>query len=373
MRVAFVAHSLRPGGSERQLITLATGLAEAGHDVIVIVFRGGGAFESELREADIDCYELDRRVSWYGPHGIRRMVQILRAWQPDVVHSYLSLPNLVVAGLRPVLGRAKLAWGVRAAEVVEGFDRLSRAALGATVALSRVPDVIIANSEAGYRYHVRRGYPERKMVVIENGIDTDRYAPDPVGRKRLRRELGVRDEERLVGLVARLDPVKDHATFLEAAALVAGEEPDVRFVCVGAAEGSLRAPFDLLARKRGITDRLHWLRDRSDMSAVYSALDIGCLSSISEGFPNVVAEAMACGTPCVVTDVGDAARIVEGTGVVVPPRRPPALAAGIRKLIPQVGMNDGLGEAVRATILEYYSAPRLVNRTVALFDRTMRS
>src|SRR5262249_31288047 len=119
MRVAFVAHSLRAGGSERQLVTLASGLSSTGHDVLVVVFRGAGAFEPELHDAGIRVHQLDRHATWYQPTGLRDLVRALRSWRPDVVHSYLVEPNLVVAILRPFLRHARLAWGVRAADLEE--------------------------------------------------------------------------------------------------------------------------------------------------------------------------------------------------------------------------------------------------------------
>jgi glycosyltransferase involved in cell wall biosynthesis len=373
MRISFVAHSLRPGGTERQLVTLASGLAKEGHDVLVVVFRGTVVFEPELRGAGIRLHQIDRHAHWYRPAGLWNLVGVLRSWNPDVVHSYLVEPNLIVAVLRPLLRHARLVWGVRGADVEEALDARSRATLTATIPFSRVPDVIIVNSEAGRRHHSGRGYPERKMVVVPNGIDTDYYRPDPAGRRRVRDELGVPPESPLVGLVARLDPLKDHGTFLDAAAAVCEKEPDVRFVCVGGGPAPVRAQLEAFTSERGIRERVHWLGERSDLPAVYSALDVNCLSSLSEGFPNAVAEAMACGTPCVVTDVGDAARIVDGVGNIVARRSPTDLAEGISKLLArQAAEGEELSNQVRSRVVEEYSVSRLVERTVEVLEEIKR-
>jgi glycosyltransferase involved in cell wall biosynthesis len=242
----------------------------------------------------------------------------------------------------------------------------------ASTPLSWLADLIIVNSEAGRRFHLRRGYPKRKLVVIENGIDTEQFRPDAVRRAEVRREWNVADDHRLVGLVARLHPVKGHREFIEAASIVARRAPSTDFVCVGRGDGPERSALEDLARTYGLEKRLRWAGERTDMPAVYAALDICCLSSTGEAFPNVVAEAMACGTPCVVTDVGDAAAIVNGTGTVVPPRDPDAFATGIESLVRRADRErEEFEAAVRARIEKHYSVDRLVTRTVSALNEAL--
>jgi glycosyltransferase involved in cell wall biosynthesis len=370
MKVAFVTHSLETGGSERQVAVLAKGLAAAGHDVTIVVLRPGGPLDDELRDSPVRWVTLGT-PTWYGPRGLQRIASVLRSVRADVVHPYQSLPNVVVTLLRPFLGDSALVWGVRDADMESVRQRRGgRSVSMASRPLSRLADRIIVNSEAGRRFHIRRGYPESKLVVIQNGIETDRFRPDPVGRVRVRGEWGVADDQLLVGIVARPHPVKDHRTFIEAASIVARRAPTAEFVCVGRADGPERPALQGLVSARGLEDRLRWAGERVDMSSVYAGLDVCCLSSTGEGFPNVVAEAMSCGTPCVVTDVGDAAAIVGNIGVVVPPRDPCALADGIDRLLDRVEREpDSLGMAARARIEDHYSISRLVERTAcALCD-----
>ena len=371
MRVAFVIHSLQRGGSERQLTTLAAGLAAQGHDITVFVLRGGGALEAELVDRGPIVVDASRARPWYVPAGIVQLVRDLRRWRPDIVHSYLVVPNLLVALLRPFLGPARVVWGVRAAG--EGrYHHLSRLAFAATSIAAHIPRLIIANSEAGRRYHLRRGYPARKTIAIENGVDAARFQRDPVGRDRVRAEWGVVAGAPLIGLVARPDPLKDHETFLRAAGEVAASDATARFVCVGGNAAPGVAGLEQLAARLGLADRLVWAPERDDMAAVYSAFDGGCLSSVSEGFPNVIAEAMACGTPCVVTDVGDAGALVDDLGVVVAPGDAPALAAGMRKLLDRVASEgDALRAAARRRVVERYSVAHLVERTAAALSQLL--
>jgi glycosyltransferase involved in cell wall biosynthesis len=358
MRVAFVTHSLETGGSERQVAALAKGLAGAGHDVAIVVLRSGGALEAELRDSGV-CFVSLGSQDWYRPSGLRRITSVLRSFQPDVIHPYQSLPNVVITLLRPFLGRATLVWGVRDADM-ESTRRIrgGRSMAAASTPLSWLADLIIVNSEAGRRFHLRRGYPKRKLVVIENGIDTEQFRPDAVRRAEVRREWNVADDHRLVGLVARLHPVKGHREFIEAASIVARRAPSTDFVCVGRGDGPERSALEDLARTYGLEKRLRWAGERTDMPA--------------EAFPNVVAEAMACGTPCVVTDVGDAAAIVNGTGTVVPPRDPDAFATGIESLVRRADRErEEFEAAVRARIEKHYSVDRLVTRTVSALNEAL--
>jgi glycosyltransferase involved in cell wall biosynthesis len=369
MRVAFVTHSLETGGSERQVAALAKGLAEAGHDIAIVVLRPGGVLETELRDSGVRFVSLGPQ-DWYRPSSLRRIASLLRSLQPDVIHPYQSLPNVVMTFLRPFVGSGTLVWGVRDAHVeLTRRDPGARALSSVSAVLSRFADLIVVNSEAGRRFHLRRGYPKDKLVVIQNGIDTNQFRPNPVGRARIRQEWNIADDRQLVGLVARLHPVKGHRTFIEAAGILTQRAPSIEFVCVGPDDGPQRSALEELARSCGLQSRLRWSGERADMPAVYAAFDVCCLSSTREAFPNVVAESMACGTPCVVTDVGDAAAIVDGTGTVVASSDPCALANGIESLLSRVEREGAeLHKSVRARIERHYSVDQLVRRTVRVLE-----
>jgi glycosyltransferase involved in cell wall biosynthesis len=226
--------------------------------------------------------------------------------------------------------------------------------------LSILPDAIIANSHVGRDYHLALGYPAEKTVVIPNGIDTERFRPNPLARRRIREEWGIKEQEELIGLVGRLDPMKDHPIFIEAAALLAKRRSEIRFVCVGGGPDEYRAELQRHAKQLGLEDRLLWVGIREDMPAVYTALDIAVSSSYGEGFANVIGEAMACGVPCVVTNVGDSARVVADLGEVVPPKDPVALRDAIERLLDQKPHTPA---QVRLRIVEGLSAEAMVVNT----------
>jgi glycosyltransferase involved in cell wall biosynthesis len=179
----------------------------------------------------------------------------------------------------------------------------------------------------------------------------------------VRTEWKIGDGEVAIGLVARLDAMKDHRNFLRACAILAKRREDLRFVCVGGGASAYRAELDGFAVALGIANRLIWAGPRSDMPAVLSALDIASSSSLGEGFSNAIAESMACERPCVVTDVGDSARIVGEFGEVVPPRDPDAFASAMMRMLDRIDENAEIGREARARIVNEFSVEHMVVRT----------
>jgi len=364
--IFFLARSLDRGGAERQLTELATGLVRRGHTVAVVVFYGGGVFEDALRAAGVRLIVLNKRGRWDVLPFFFRLLHELRREHPVVLHSYLTVPNLLAVLCKSFLPGTRVVWGLRASNMdLQRYDWLARLTARLEARFSRLADCVIANSEAGKRHAIALGFPEKSIRVIHNGIDTARFCFDPDGRTRARAGWGVRDDEVLVGLAARLDPMKDHLTFLEAARIVARKYQGARFVCVGSGEAAYTAMLEQQAAALGLGDRLIWTGARDDMRAVFSAFDIAVSSSsFGEGFSNALAEAMACGLPCVATDVGDSALIVGTTGVIVPAGDPGALAAAVEGLISlSPDARRALGEKCRAHVANEFGIDRLIERT----------
>ena len=334
MKILFLLRSLDNGGAERQLVLLAKGLRARGHDIVVALFYPGGPLEQELREAGVRIRPLHKRGRWDVPGFVFRLTQTIREERPDILHGYLTDQNLVAVLIKPLFPRMRIVWGVRSSMIdMADFDWLTRLSFKLTCRLSRFADAIIINSQVGREYHVSLGYPAEKASVIPNGIDIARFHPDAEARERIRSEWGVAEHEKLIGLVGRLDPLKGHLTFLEAAALLAKKRKDARFVCVGGGPDEYRRRLQMLATSLGLEERLSWVGSREDMSDVYNALDIAVSSSYAEGLSNVICEAMACGVSCVVTNVGDSAWVVGNMGEVVQPKDPLAMEIAIQRLL----------------------------------------
>lgn len=364
LSILFLTQNLEPGGAERQLVTLATGLRAAGHDVTIATLHGGG-FAAAAQQAGVDVVDLGKGARWdlLGPFA--RLARAGRRLRPDVLFAVQPAANLLAFAVRPLVGGPRLIWQIVAADLpMHLYPRRTRVAFALEARLAGVADAIVVNSHRGRETALAAGFPDRRLHVVENGFDLETFAPDPEGGRRMRGTWGVPAGARLVGLVARIDPVKGHTHFLQAAAGLAAESDDVYFVCIGGGDARLTARLRVLATELRLDSRLTWAGECGDMPAAYSALDVACLASLSEGLPNVVGEAMACGVPCVVTDVGDAARLVGQSGVVVPPGEPDALAAGLREALDRCAAG-GFGD-VRARIAKHYPRDALLRRTEAL-------
>jgi glycosyltransferase involved in cell wall biosynthesis len=360
--VLFLIRSLNYGGAQRQIVTLPKGLHRRGHDVTVVLFYTGHPLEAELQDAGVPMRSLDKQGRWDTFRFFMRWLRLLRSEKPQIVHGYLTEPNLLAVIVKWLVPRTKIVWGVRASNMdLTQYDWLARLVFGISCRLSPFADLIIANSRAGCEYHIDQGYPRGKMVLIPNGIDTDRFRPDRNGGRRIRREWNVPEEDKLIGVVGRVDPMKDHATFLRAAALLSRERNDVRFVCIGNGRAEYSESMRALGTSLGLADRLLWVESRDDVQTVFNALDIVVSSSrFGEGFGNVIAEAMACGVPCVVTDVGDSAWIVGDRGEVVLPNDPEALKKAIAKLLdhPKYSASE-----IREHIVSRASVSQLISST----------
>lgn len=364
MKIAFLARSLEYGGSERQLVELASGLAVRGHEVQVGAFYPGGPLEQLLAEQSIPVHHFHKRGRYETVRFLLRVRRWLRTFGPDLVHGYLIAPNLASSILKPFLRPARIVWGVRASFI--DFDRYPRHEKWAFQAgryFCRSADMVLVNSRAGYEHHIRQGYPRSRMRLVPNGVDTDRFRPDPDSGAALRAEWGIEPSTPLIGLVGRIDPMKGHERFLEAAAALPAEDR-TRFVCIGSGPAGCEREMKGRASELGLDDRLFWLPFRAAMVPVYNAIDLLVSCSSGEGFPNVVAEAMSCGTPAVVTDVGDSAEIVGGLGRVMKTTEPAAMAAAWQAVL----SDPPAPSLLRSSIEERYSLIRMVEATERLLQ-----
>lgn len=372
MKICFLIRELTHGGAERQLVALAKGLQAHGHEVTVVVYYyySGEPLENELLEAGVRIRSLQKSGRWDLLAFLFQLGRVLREERPEILHSYLT--DLVTVILKPWFPSMKIVWGIRFSSMdLSRYDLVTRVSCKLTFRLSGFADAAIANSRAGRDYHIAQGYSHEKVVVIPNGIDTERFRPDPEARRRVRSEWGIQSNERVIGIVGWLRPMKDHPTFLQAASLLAQKRNHLRFVCVGAGPSGYRDSLHQLTRSLNLTDHVIWPGGRSDMPAVFNALDLLVSSSITEGFSNVIAEAMACGVPCVATDVGDSAWLMGKMGKVVPPHDPVALADAMGTLLDR---RPHTPIQIRRRIVEQFSVEKLVADTeqalLKLLDNT---
>jgi glycosyltransferase involved in cell wall biosynthesis len=368
--LVLLARRLDHGGAERQLVELAKALHAHGRKVHVLLFYAGGVLDAELHAHGVSVSFAGKNGRWDWLGFLWRLTRKLRSLQPTAVYSFLDVSNVVSTLLWPWVGRPKLVWSVRAAGVdMKVYDAPTRWASRVEAWLSRFADVVIANSMAGKDWAISRGFPPSKLQVIENGTDTSRFSMQGDERRRVRDDWGFNEQHCVVGLVARIDPMKDHAGFLAAAAILVQEDPSWRIVCIGGGPSELFASLQSTARDLGLADHLLWTGARPDVPQLLCGLDIACSSSrFGEGFSNTLAEAMASGVPCVATDVGDSARLVGEFGELVPAGDHLALAAGMRRLRRRLQREPELRKNARQHIVSSFSLESMVRRTEALIQ-----
>lgn len=358
IRVCHVITGLNAGGAEIMLRNLLAATDRGRFDPVVVSLLPEGLVAGAIRELGVPVHSLRLRGVWDVPAGVVRLTLLLRRLRTDVVQGWMSHANLMAGAAARLAGGLPVAWGIHNVNLDAGSNtRITRSAILVGGVLSnRLAGRIVYCAEAARLSHVAAGYAPSRGVVIPNGFDVEVFRPDPAARAAVRSELGLAADAPVVGLVARWDPLKDHATFVAAAGRLAAERPDVRFVLAGRGVDGENAELLRLMRMAGITDRCHLLGDRRDVARILATLDVSSLASRMEAFPLVVGEAMACGVPCVVTDVGDAARLVGSTGRVVPPGDAEAMAAAWGEILAMPpDARARLGLQARARIVERYS------------------
>ncbi len=350
------------------LLRLLSRMDEARFRSSVISLTGGGTLGPRIAALGVPVTALGMRPAVPRPRALWRLVAALRAERPHVLQTWLYHADLLGLLAGRLAGLKAVVWNLRCSRLTAADKSRSLAAVVRLLAaLSDRPAAVVVNSSAGRLAHEELGYRPRRWELIPNGFDTELFRPSAEARASVRRELGLAEDTPLVGLVGRYFGMKDHPNFLAAAARLHRARPDVHFLLAG--EG-VEAANPALARQvasLGLEGRAHLLGERADAARLTAAFDVACSSSYGEGFPNVVGEAMACGVPCVVTDVGDSARIVGECGLVVAPRDPAALAEGLRALLSRPD-RPALGVAARERIRRHYSIEGVARRYEALYE-----
>jgi len=334
--VTHIITDVYTGGAEIMLLKLLLHIDRERFASRVISLTTGGPIGDRLEGLGIPVQALGMRPGFPDAGAVLRLAGWLRGNPSSLVQTWMYHADLVGGIAARLAGCGPVIWGIRNSNLdVLHSRRSTRWTVKICAFLSnKIPARIVSCSETARRIHVNLGYAVDKMLVIPNGFDLDLFRPDPQGRASVRQELGLSPETRLVGLVARFDPQKDHQTFIQAAAEVRARYTGVEFLLCGDGITWENARLAGWIEERGLGDCFHLLGRREDIPRLSAALDVACSSSAyGEAFPNVLGEAMACGVPCVVTDVGDSAYIVGETGKVVPPRDYRALAGALLELL----------------------------------------
>jgi glycosyltransferase involved in cell wall biosynthesis len=331
LNITHIITGLNQGGAEAMLVKLVAAL-QSRCDTRVISLMDEGVHGAAIEQMGIPLHCLHMRPGALSLRALWRLRHLLKVSQPDVVQTWMYHGDLIGGLASRCAGVRKIFWNVRHSNLEKNINRLSTRVVARLNAIlsNVVPLGIVVNSHRGLAAHRHIGYADRKMVVIPNAFDIALFNKNKAGGQSLHRELGIDYDLPVLGMAARFNPQKDHQTLLRALRLVADKTNGFRALLCGSGIDTANPALRACIRECGLESHVLLLGARSEMPQFMNALDCHVLSSAcGEGFPNVLGEAMACGVPCVTTDVGDAAEIVGDTGWVVPPRNPPALAKAI--------------------------------------------
>lgn len=321
-----------------------------GNQHYVISLMDGGIYADPLEQSGAHVYALEFPRGKINFKGCVRLFKLVRQIRPDVVQTWMYHADLIGGVVARLAGVRAIAWGIRLANLNIEHNKRSTLLVARVCALlsTWVPSKIICCGIQATLEHQALGYAADKFIKIPNGYSMEKFQPDVEGGRSVREEIGVDNGVFVVGMVARFNSQKNHRNLLQSLSML--KRRGVAFNCllVGVGMDSSNTELRVWIAEAGLTDCIKLLGPRNDIPAVMAALDVHVLSSSAEGFPNVLAEAMACGTPCVTTDVGDAAVIVADHGWVVSPQDSEALADGLAQAYGQFSVGGAAWQARQA-------------------------
>jgi glycosyltransferase involved in cell wall biosynthesis len=372
LRVLHIITGLQVAGAETMLVKLLSATDRARFEPMVISLTDRGRLGPRIEAIGIPLEVLGMRRGFAGPLAILRLATLIRRFGPDIVQTWMYHADLLGTLAAQLAGRPPVVWNIRQSNLDPiGNKRRTRLVARACALLSgKGPRRILCVSKRARDIHAALGYREDLITVIPNGFDTEHFRPSADDRVSLRRELGLPDTVLLVGLVGRFDPQKDHANFLDAAAISREKVPKARYVLCGKGITEDNPKLAAWIAERRLVDHCYLLGLRNDMARICAALDVAVSSSaFGEGFPNAIGEAMSSGVPCVATDLGDTGMVIGATGRVVAPRDSVALAEAITGLLTlPAAERSALGAAARQRICENFSLPAVADRYQSLYE-----
>ncbi len=375
MKILYIISGLPTGGAEMMLYKLLLVIDRDIFEPVVISLTDYGSLGNNIKNLNIPIYKMEMKAGFPNPFKVWRFIKLIRKINPELIQGWMYHGNLTALLAKWVLpNRVFLLWNIRHTPDDLIKEKLLTALvirLGAK--FSSHPDQIIYNSNVSEQKHKLLGYDNKNKSIIPNGFNCEQFKPFDNAKSKLRHSLGLRKDILLIGLVARYHIMKDHVTFLHSAGKLNKTNPEIHFVLVGQGVDKNNHFLIKLIEDLGIMKNIHLLGKRMDVEEITAGLDIACSSSAwGESFSNAIGEAMACGKPCVVTEVGDSAWIVGETGIVVKPGDRKALTDAMITLIKMSSEERlGLGKLARNRIIKHFSLNLVVKQYEDLYQNLL--
>ena len=369
IRVVYCIDNMQVGGTELNALRTAERLDRQRFSISVVCIRDNGPLMARYKDAGIPVHTFPMK-SLLGPGAIQqavRLIRLFRTERTDIVHSHDAYTSVYgtfcarLAGVRGVIA-SRRSWY---------SPHLQGRILRANRVAYRFAHRVVGNSPSVSRLvESEGGVSASRIVTIPNFLDEEAFEPLPIAeRRRMLDALGVPEGAFVVGIIARLSPVKDHGTLIRAIASLREHIPSLHCVLVG--DGPERGAIEALADSLGVRDIVHLAGERTQPPNLHGLFDVSVLCSTTEAFPNSVLEAMAAARPVVATDVGGTPDAVhEGTtGLLVRPSDPSRLADAILRLYREPALRAKLGNAARAAARVGYSADAVISQVEGLYTR----
>lgn len=339
--ITHIITDLAPGGAETFLLRLISSLDCFCHHVISLTPLEDAHFADLFREKAASVTSLNiSPKNLLSAYKLFQLWKILKRQSPNLVQTWMYHGN-ILGGIFAKINKIPLIWNIRNSSLDKETPEVLKlntltnylVKMGARLSNS-IPNAIIFCSYAAASLHQKWGYNEKKSLVIQNGIDPEQFFPQPQLKLILRKKLNIENAKNVIGFVGRFHTQKDIPNLLKAASLFLKQESNTHFVFCGNELTNENPLLNQWIKNEGVSDNCHLLGKIHDTYEIYNAFDISCLtSSYGEAFPNVIAESMACGIPCVGTDVGDTRMIIGDQGITVPPKNPQVLAQAWKDLL----------------------------------------
>jgi len=377
MKILYIISGLSTGGAEMMLYKLLSVIDRDIFEPTVISLTGEGSLGNNIKNLNIPVYKMEMNAGFPNPFKVWRFVQLIRKINPELVQGWMYHGNLAALLAKWVLpNRVFLLWNIRhTPDDLKREKRLTALVIRLGAKFSSLPDCIIFNSNVSEQKHELLRYDNKNKSIIPNGFNCDQFKPIDNAKEKLRYSLGLKKDTLLIGLVARYHIMKDHVTFLHSAGKLNKIYPEIHFVLVGKGVDKDNHLLIKLIQDLKISKNVHLLGKRIDVHEITAGLDIACSSSSwGEGFSNAIGEAMACGVPCVVTNVGDSAWIVGETGIVVKPGDGKAFTDAMITLIKMSSEERlELGKLTRNRIIKNFSINIVVEQYEDLYQNLLNT
>ncbi len=372
-RITHIITGLGTGGAERALYNLLRAGLNKRFNNHVISLSDMGTTGEKIKAIGVEVLALNLQRGLPTASGLLLLRQAINNFKPGLLQGWMYHGNIAASMARALSsGDPSLAWNIRHSLYKLSHEKfMTQQIIRLNRSLSARPHALIYNSQLSKKQHEGFGFNKNKGLIIANGVDLERYCFSKQKKDQVRLELSIPPDATLIGHVARLHPMKDHLTFLKAAAIIAQQYPNTHFLLAGR-NVSLENAMLKMPIPDQLSNRFHLIGERDDIPSVMCSMDIFCQSSWSEAFPNVLGEAMATELPCVATDVGDSALIVGETGKIVPPHSVNALVSGIEALLnlpPE--SRKGAGKRARHRIMENFTLHSIVEQYSRLYERLL--